>query len=84
MKGGLAVPYDRRDIIPFSVWRHVPDGACYLVLGIGLCSSNGPREHLEESVIYVSLSYQKLRYRVVDEFLDGRFEPVRPGVVVKT
>jgi hypothetical protein len=51
------------------------------VLGVGLCGTNGPREHQERSVHYVSLTHQRLCYREVVEFLDGRFAPVPVGTV---
>ncbi len=61
---------------PYSTWQHQKTGSLYIVLGIGMCSTNGEREHLERSVVYVSMDYQALRYREISEFLDGRFIPV--------
>jgi hypothetical protein len=59
-----------------SRWKHIATGSFYTVLGIGTCSTNGEREHKEESVIYWSDTHQHWCYREVDEFLDGRFIPV--------
>lgn len=60
----------------WSVWRHVKTNSLYIVIGIAQCSTNGEREHKEQSVVYFSLTHQHLCYREVSEFLDGRFEPV--------
>jgi hypothetical protein len=59
---------------PLSEWRHVATGSEYIVLAVGQCSTNGPRENIERSVIYWSKTYRGYRYREVSEFLDGRFE----------
>lgn len=56
---------------PHSLWRHVK-GGLYLVLGTAQCSTNGNEQ--EQSVIYWSFKYQALRYRKLEEFLDGRFK----------
>lgn len=65
---------NRALVRPFSLWRHVKSGSLYVVLGISRCGTNA-REGAE-SVIYISLSHQRLCDRDVGEFLDGRFEPV--------
>jgi hypothetical protein len=61
--------------LPCSTWTHVKTGSTYTVLGIALCSTNGPDENKREDVVYVSHSYQGLRTREINEFLDGRFVP---------
>lgn len=61
---------------PLSLWRHVETGSLYVVLGMAMCSTNGPRDKVEHSVVYHSLTYDGLRYREAGEFLDGRFVPV--------
>ena len=63
-------------LTPLSEWRHVATNSTYIVIGLALCSTNGEREHTEESVVYWSKKYQALRYREVSEFLDGRFVPL--------
>lgn len=70
--------YNRESLIPFSTWKHVVTGSFYTVFGIASCSTNGPREGVEESVVYVSHTYDGLLYRELSEFTDGRFEPVTP------
>jgi len=67
--------YGRTILKPFSTWKHVGTNSFYTVIGIGLCSTNGEREHKEESVIYISHTHQHLCYREINEFLDGRFTP---------
>lgn len=69
--------YPREMVTPFSTWTHCATGSTYTALGIALCSTNGEGEHKEESVVYVSHTFEGLRYREVSEFLDGRF--VRPS-----
>ncbi len=68
--------YDRSKLKPYSLWLHRKTQSKYVVLGIALCSTNGPNEHKEESVVYWSLTYQHLCYRLLSEFLDGRFVPM--------
>jgi hypothetical protein len=68
--------YTEADVKPLSLWRHVETGSLYVVVGLALCSTNGPRDRVERSVVYHSLTYEGLRYREMDEFLDGRFVPV--------
>mgnify|MGYP001573324367 CR=1 FL=1 len=65
--------YTKEDVTPWSFWRHVATNSTYVALGIGMCSTNGEREHKEESVIYYSTTHNHLCYREVSEFLDGRF-----------
>lgn len=67
--------YPVSSLTPFSTWYHLGTDSEYTVLGIALCSTNGEREHKEESVVYISHSFAGLRYREVNEFLDGRFVP---------
>ncbi len=69
--------YRLEDAKPHSVWRHVKTDSLYLVLGVSRCSTNGPREG-ELSVVYYSMTYQRLCDRKAVEFLDGRFVPVVP------
>jgi hypothetical protein len=66
---------------PYTIWKHVKTNSHYLVLGIALCSTNGPNEHKERSVVYVSLTHQQLCYRELSEFLDGRFMPIPSGII---
>jgi hypothetical protein len=62
------------DVPTFSLWRHPKTDSLYFVLGVGTCSTNGPREGVERSVIYWSFRRRRWRYRELSEFLDGRFE----------
>lgn len=68
--------YGKHLLTPLSEWKHVATGGVYIVIGLAMCSTNGPREHAEESVVYWSKHYQALRYREAAEFLDGRFVPL--------
>lgn len=68
--------YPEKMLQDFPVWRHVKTGSLYHVLGVARCSTNGEREGKENSVIYFSMTHQGLRYRDINEFLDGRFVPV--------
>lgn len=70
--------YTVEDLKAHPVWRHVKTDSLYHVAGVARCSTNGPREGEEDSVVYFSMSYQSLRYREVGEFLDGRFRPEPP------
>lgn len=63
-------PIDRPE--PFSTWRHVKTGSTYTVIGVAQCSTNN-QIVVEESVVYISHSYQEMRYRELKEFMDGRF-----------
>lgn len=56
-------------------WRHVKTGRVYLLVGIAVCSTNGPGEGVR-SAVYRRHGGQKLYYREVSEFLDGRFAPL--------
>jgi hypothetical protein len=67
------------DLTPWSLWRHRKTNSFYVVLGVALCSTNGPGEHKEQSVVYMSLTHQHLCYRELSEFLDGRFVREEPG-----
>jgi hypothetical protein len=69
------MPYSEFKLKPMSLWKH-RDGGLYIVLGVGLCSTNGDREHKERSVIYWSDHHGHLCYREISEFLDGRFRPI--------
>lgn len=69
--------YDKDDLRAYPVWKHYK-GGLYHVLGMARCSTNGDRDGKEESVIYFSMECQRLNYREVSEFLDGRFVPVIP------
>lgn len=75
--------YTEDDVRKHPVWKHVASGVLYPVLGVAECSTNGEREHKERSVVYFSLKYQRLCYREVSQFLDGRFAPeeAAPAVV---
>lgn len=55
-------------------WTHPKTGGLYLVLGVARCSTNGPREGVEKSVVYWSFAKRHLCYREYSEFMDGRFE----------
>lgn len=68
--------YTAEDIRNYPVWRHVATNSLYHVMGVARCSTNGDREGKELSVVYFSMDYQGMRYRELNEFLDGRFEPV--------
>jgi hypothetical protein len=69
--------YGRHELVPFSTWYHRGSNSFYTVIGIALCSTNGPDEHKAEAVVYVSHTHQGLRYREIKEFLSGRFVPQR-------
>jgi hypothetical protein len=71
------VAYDVSEVRKNPVWMHVKTGSLYHVLGIARCSTNGEREG-EMSVVYFSIDRQHLCHRRYDEFLDGRFVPVKP------
>lgn len=60
---------------PFTTWRHLATDSLYVVLGIALCSTNGPGEHEAEAVVYFSMGRERLHYRALEEFMDGRFRP---------
>ena len=68
--------YTDDDLRTCPVWRHVKTNSLYHVMGIARCSTNGDREGRERSVIYFSVARQTLNYREIEEFLDGRFEPM--------
>ncbi len=57
----------------FSTWKHLKTNSTYTVLGVADCSTNGEREGVEQSVVYISHTQGKMKYREVSEFLDGRF-----------
>lgn len=65
----------RSQLVPWTKWRHVATDSYYVLIGISLCSTNGPNEHKEECVVYFSLTHQHLCHREISEFCDGRFEP---------
>ncbi len=68
--------FSKHLLTPLSRWRHVKTGSTYFVLGLALCSTNGPGEYGQESVVYWSKTYRALRCRLASEFLDGRFQPL--------
>ena len=60
-----------------GLYRHNATNSFYVVLGVGSCSTNGPRERIERSVVYYSLSRREIKYREVAEFVSpGRFTRV--------
>lgn len=61
---------------PYSIWYHLKTQSTYTVLGTAICSTNGDREDVEQSVVYLSHTSGDLRYRELSEFLDGRFEQI--------
>jgi hypothetical protein len=73
-----AVEVGGQAAVPVGVWRHVPSGHHYLVLGVATDSNNvDPRS--EPQVIYVSLesdgrSGWPMHHRSLSEF-DARFTP---------
>lgn len=70
--------FTESDLRNNPVWRHVKTNSLYHVVGVATCSTNGEREHKEVSVVYFSMTHQRLCYREVSEFLDGRFVPKTP------
>lgn len=54
-------------------WRHKKTNNIYRVLGISTCSTNGMNGML--TVVYVNAE-DEMYNRDVDEFFDGRFEPM--------
>jgi hypothetical protein len=70
--GAEAVPAPP-DVHP-GLYVHAATRSYYVVLGVGTCSTNGPREGAERSVVYYSLGRRELKYREASEFLTpGRF-----------
>src|SRR5262245_16998368 len=65
--------YEVRALTTLSLWLHVKTHGVYIVLGVAECST-GTRQ--EQSVVYWSCTHGGLRYREVNEFLDGRFKPL--------
>jgi hypothetical protein len=70
--------YSELSCTQYSVWMHNKTRSLYVVLGIALCSTNGPDEHKRRDVVYFSLTHGGLRTREASEFLDGRFTLVNP------
>lgn len=62
---------------PWGTWRNIKGSSLYTVVGVSVCSTNGPREGVERVVVYISHTYQKLRHRDLAEFLE-KFVPVAP------
>ncbi len=62
-------------LTPFSTWHHPATRSTYTVLGVSVCSTNGPRCGKERVVVYLSHTYSELHHREITEFLDGRFRP---------
>lgn len=71
--------YPESMLKPLSEWHHIATNSYHLVIGIGRCSTNGPNVNKERCVIYWSETLRELRYREINEFLDGRFEPLDPS-----
>jgi hypothetical protein len=65
---------------PWSRQHHPATGSDYVVLGIGVDSTNGPH-HGTPMVAYISLTTGQLRFRDLAQFADGRFVPApdHPG-----
>ncbi len=70
--------YEQDDLRLYPIWKHVKTGGMYHILGVGICRTNGEQDGNEVSVFYFSMNHQTLNYRKINEFLDGRFEPVVP------
>lgn len=65
--------YTKEDLNKYHIWKHLKTNNLYYVLGIAICATNG--EHNGDlSVVYGS--DHGWFYRKMEEFLDGRFEPV--------
>lgn len=69
---------DLRALTAGSVWRH-RKGGTYVVLGVATCSTNGERDNVERSVMYMSTQHRTIRYREISEFMDGRFDLLASG-----
>lgn len=67
--------YPTDSVLKPGLWAH-RKGGLYLVLGVSEDSTNGENEGAVY-VVYYSLKYQRLRHRRLEEFLDGRFTPLR-------
>jgi hypothetical protein len=61
---------------PHTTWRHLKTDSLYVVLGVALCSTNGALAQGEKAVVYYSVDRQRLHYRALTEFMDGRFVEV--------
>lgn len=70
--------YTEEDIEKYKVWYHPKKGGTYYIIGVSTSSTNGPTDGVERVVVYFSITYQCLRHRKLEEFLDGRFTPVLP------
>lgn len=77
-----AKKWTEADVVPYTVWRHVPSGSVHIVLGVALCTTNGSRCTVERSVVYLSYFSRELKYREVGEFLNGQYERVDRSVWV--
>jgi hypothetical protein len=58
-----------------SVYRHVKSGGKYKVVGVGLNATNGPQE-MQTVVLYFCTKTGQIWVREINEFCDGRFEPL--------
>lgn len=72
--------YSPTQVYPYSIWHHVKTNSLYVVLGVATQSTNGPGEHKNKAVVYWSLSHGQICYCDLDEFTDGRFQPVTPAM----
>lgn len=66
-------------LTPWSRWRHSKSKSTYTVLGVAVEMTNNSFEYNQGKVVYVSDTYQGMRVRLVEEFLDGRFVPIPVG-----
>jgi hypothetical protein len=75
--------YSRDLLVVGSIWRHLKRGTTYKIVSVETCATNDRDGEL--SVTYKSIegpSYN--RYREINGFLDGRFEPISKGELMET
>lgn len=82
----LYLEWHRHQMAKHTNWRHKASGAVYVVTGVGLqnSSSDGCRVEVQYTPVDVPpgspvapISF----HRSIDEFMDGRFEPVTSEMV---
>lgn len=71
---GIINTIPRSMLVPLSVWFHLKTKSLYVVLGVADCSN--AEEDEGQAVVYYNTVRRRLRYRDVNEFLDGRFVPI--------
>lgn len=62
-----------RAVLPYTRWKH-HKGGTYIIVGVA-CGCGGAIEG-QSQVVYQDERTQRLWVRGLEEFLDGRFEPI--------